>query len=61
MQKHVCVTVLVTSVGHIVKVSALTECVHAATKVQRYTHSVLVVQYVRDICHHALQMTEYNY
>ena len=58
MQKHVCVTVLVTSVGHIVKVSVLRECLHAATKVLRYTHSVLIVQYMIFVCHHALQMTE---
>ena len=37
MQNHVCVTVLVTSVGQVVKVSALREYMHAATKVKRYT------------------------
>ena len=39
MQNHVCVTVLVTSVGQVVKVSALRECMHAATNVKRYAHS----------------------
>ena len=33
MQKHVCVTAQVTSVGQVVKVSALSECKHAAINV----------------------------